>query len=542
MVPAQQAPAAARAAADRSAWHEAYELLAGLGPGRLERHDLTLLADAAWWTSRLDESMATRRRAHAAHAAAGDARAAAHAAWFLSVDHGWKGEAAAASGWLRRAERHLAGLPECAEHGLVAVARADAARRARDLEGAAALAEAALGVGMRAGAQDVVAMALQTLGRVRIAEGRHEEGLPLLDEAMCAVLAGELTPLYTGWVFCTVLSACFERADLGRAGEWTIAAMAWCESLDTTTPFHGICRVHRVEVRALHGAWAEAEADGLLAEGELAELWPDLAAEALYAVGEVRRRRGDMEAAEEAFERAGTLGLDPQPGLALLRLDQGRPHAAEAALRLAGLGVGRSLLSRAGLLGARVEIALARADRAGAREAAAALGELAAEARAPVLAAAAAMADAAVRLAEGDAEGALRAAGEAWAGWQRLRLPHEAARARMLLGLASRAGGDEERARRELEAARAGFARLGAAPGERRAAALLARPAGPGGLSAREVEVLRLVAAGRTNRQVAAELVLSEHTVARHLQNAFGKIGVSSRAAAAAYAVEQGLV
>jgi DNA-binding CsgD family transcriptional regulator len=340
-----------------------------------------------------------------------------------------------------------------------------------------------------------------------------------------------------------VLSACFERADLGRAGEWTVAAMAWCESLETTTPFHGICRVHRVEVRALRGAWDEAEADGLVAEAELAELWPDMAAEALYAVGEVRRRRGDLAAAEDAFERAGRLGLDPQPGLALLRLDQGRPHAAEAALRLAGLGAGRSLLWRAGLLGARVEVALACGDRAGAREAASALAALAAEAGAPVLAAASAMTEAAVRLAEGDAEGALRAAGEAWTGWQELRLPHEAARARMLLGRASRAAGDEERARRELEAARAGFARLGAVPDERRAAALLARaPAGPAGLSAREVQVLRLVAAGRTNRQVAAELVLSEHTVARHLQNAFGKIGVSSRAAAVAYAVEHGLV
>jgi DNA-binding CsgD family transcriptional regulator len=212
-------------------------------------------------------------------------------------------------------------------------------------------------------------------------------------------------------------------------------------------------------------------------------------------------------------------------------------------LRLAGLGAGRSLLWRAGLLGARVEIALACADRAGAREAAAALAELAAEGGAPVLSAASSMAEAAVRLAEDDAEGALRAAGAAWAGWQEVRLPHEAARARMLLGRASRAAGDEERARRELEAARAAFARLGATPDEHRATKLLARPAtGPGGLSARVIEVLRVVAAGRTNRQVAAELVLSEHTVARHLQNTFGKIGVSSRAAAAAYAVEHGLV
>lgn len=360
---------------------------------------------------------------------------------------------------------------------------------------------------------------------------------------MCSVLGEELHPLMVGWVFCSVLVICFEMADLRRAAEWTDAAMAWCESLPGTTPYHGLCRVHRAEVATLRGAWEEAEAEAGRAGEELLALEPFVAGEAFYAMGEVRRRRGRLAEAEEAFVQAHELGRVPQPGLALVRLAQGRAAEAEAALRLSLATVTAPVLTRSRLLAAAVEIALARDHPDAAGLAAAELEELAAGADASVVEATAIIARAAVQLAAGHTDEAVRSAARAWTLWQQLRMPYEAAQARVVLGKACRAAGDEARARMELEAAEAGFHRLGAEGDAGDVARLLARgPVHPRGLTAREVEVLRLVAAGMTNREIAAEVVLSEHTVGRHLQNIFTKLQVSSRAAAAAFAVEHHLV
>jgi DNA-binding CsgD family transcriptional regulator len=386
-------------------------------------------------------------------------------------------------------------------------------------------------------------MATQTLGRLEIAGGRFEAGARLLDEAMASAVAGELGPLVTGWIYCDVIGTCMAMADLGRAGEWTRAAAAWCDTQPSPTPFHGLCRVYSLELESLRGAWASAEAGALRVGEELLPMDPYAAGEAFYAIGEIRRRRGDAAGAEEAFRRAHELGRDPQPGRALLALDRGHAPAAASALRLALTAEDGGDRQRVRLLAAHVEAAVAAGDLAAARESSRALDEVALDRGIPLIDATAASARAILEVAAGATGGALASARHAVARWQELRLPFEAALARVTLAEACRLGGDDEGARMELEVARAAFARLGARPGAARAAAMLTpEPALPAGLSAREVEVLRLVARSRTNREVAAALSLSGHTVSRHLQNIFAKLGVTTRAAAAAFAFEQKLL
>jgi DNA-binding CsgD family transcriptional regulator len=365
--------------------------------------------------------------------------------------------------------------------------------------------------------------------------------MALLDEAMTSVVAGELGTFFTGVVYCAVIAACLEVSDVGRLGEWNEAASQWCEALPPDAPFPTICRVNRAEAALLRGAWPEAEAEALRATRALG-FNPRVAARAFYETGELRRRFGDLAGAEEAFARAHELGQQPQPGLALLRLAQGKPGAALQALRGAVADAPAGGPRRARLLAAQVEVALAASDLDAAGEASRELDEIAGRLGTPALGATAATAGGALRLAEGDLPGALERLRAACATWQALRIPYETAQARLLYGSTLRRAGSEEDALLELRAALAGFERLGAAGDAARAAALLGgRDELPRGLTAREAQVLRLVAAGKSNREVAAALVISEHTVARHLQNIFAKLDVSSRSAATAFAFEHGL-
>ncbi|MEU4064017.1 LuxR C-terminal-related transcriptional regulator [Streptomyces wedmorensis] len=562
----------AREAAGRESWAEVYALLHAHDrhPSRaLTADDLSMLADAAWWSGHVDESVTARLRAHAAFLAAGDHRGAGLASWWLHFEYRGLGRPAAASGWLHRARHHLADLPPCPEQCFLAWTDAEEAEQHGDRAAALAAAHRMTRLALRSGSPDLLALSRQAEAAVLLADGRRAQALALLDDAMCAVSAGELTGMFTGWLYCLALTQCMEAADLGRAVEWTNAAMEWCAppwSGRSTTdaaagpaappaplpmtvpsgenPFRGVCRAHRVEVLDLLGAWEPAEAEARLACREVPVDRLESAAAAYYAAGDVQRRQGRLDTAAVSYAHAHELGRIPQPGLALLRLAQGRADAAVAGVELAlacQSDPRHDLLGRARLLAARTEVALAVRDVAGATEAAADLDALAADV--PLLRAMADTAAGAVALASQGA--ALPPLRRALAGWLELRVPYEAAQVRMLLAAACRAAGDEEAARLELGAARAVFERLGAVPDARRAAALLSggkRRRLPGGLTAREAEVLRLVAVGGTNRDIAHALVISEHTVGRHLNNIFAKLGVGSRAAATAYAYAHDLV
>jgi tetratricopeptide (TPR) repeat protein len=366
----------ARDAVRRESWAEAYEELPTLDPARMEPRDLEALADAAWWLSRSDESIAARQRAYAGYVAAGEDPRAAWCGGRLCMEHFFRGEPAMAAGWLMRTQRLLRDQPERVEHGYLAMVESTLARARGETDEAVARAERATEVGLRFGDPDLAAMGIHLHGLALIDAGRMAEGMALLDEAMASVVAGELGTFFTGVVYCDVIAACLEVSDVGRLGEWNEAARQWCESLPSDAPFPAICRVNRAEAASLRGAWPEAEAEASRASRELG-FNPRVAARAFYETGEIRRRVGNLAGAEEAFARAHELGFQPQPGLALLRLAQSKPDAAMQALRVAVADEPAGRPRRARLLAALVEVALAAGDLDAAGQASRELDEIA---------------------------------------------------------------------------------------------------------------------------------------------------------------------
>ena len=529
----------------RRAWAAAFAELSAADQGTsLEPQDIERLATAAYLVGRDEDSGAAWERAHRARLSRGEVVEAARCAGWLIFVLLNGGEFARAGGWLARARRLLDDVGrDCAEQGHLLVPVAFQRAFEGDWPNAYAIAGQAAEIGDRFGDVDLVTLARNLQGRALIAQGRTADGMALLDEVMVAVLADEVSEIVAGSVYCSVIEACREVFDLRRAQEWTAALTHWCDSQPDLVPFSGHCLVHRAEIMELRGAWPDAvDAARRACERLLPRAQPAVGA-AFYQEAELHRLRGEFAQAEEGYRHASRWGREPQPGLARLRLMQGQTDAAEAAIRRVVDGA-EDRVARSRLLPAHVEIMFAAGDVLAARAAADELWELAAALDAPLLRALATHAQGAVLVLEGDAQAALGRLRDAWTTWQELEVPYEAARVRVLIALACRHLGDTETAEMELEAACWAFEQLGAAPDLARAQALsravVTKPAG--GLTARELEVLRLVATGKTNRSIAADLFLSEKTVARHVSNIFTKLDLSSRAAATAYAYEHDLV
>jgi DNA-binding CsgD family transcriptional regulator/tetratricopeptide (TPR) repeat protein len=527
-------------------WRDAYEQLSRAdGEAPLAADDLIRLTTSAYMLGEMDAFLSLVERTHHAYLEEGDVLAATRCAFYLGVNLLLRGEPAHASGWFGRGQRLLERHGrDCAERGYLLLPATMRQLGMGEYAEAEANAAAAVELGERFRDRDLVALALHIQGQSLIKQARIEEGLTLLDEAMLAVTADEVSPIISGVVYCGVIAGCEEAYDVRRAQEWTAALTRWCEQQRDLVAFTGRCLSHRAGIMQLRGAWPEALEEARRARERCEQSMNDAATgQALYQQGELHRLQGDFAAAEAAYMDASRYGHEPQPGLSLLRLGQGDDGAAAATIRRA-LGETTDPLHRARLLPAHAEIALAVGDVAKARRAADELSAIAGGYDIFMLRAIAAHVQGMVALAEEDAQHALVALRAARATWQELDAPYEIARTRVLIGLACRALGDEQTGALELEGATTEFERLGALPDLARVEALTRRTATQDvhGLTPRELQVLRLVAAGKTNRDIATDLVVSEHTVARHVQNIFTKLRVSSRTAATAFAFEHDLV
>ena len=528
---------------DWMAAFEAYSDADRLGP--LDLDDLERVATAAYLLGQDEDGLAFGERAHGEARRVGELSRAARSAFWIAMDFLDRGEMARAGGWFARAERALddGGL-DTVERGylLLPTALQDLGRDDPDaaLESFAQVAR----IGEAFGDADLVTLGRMGRGEALAALGETRRAMAEFDEAMVAVLANELSPTIVGIVYCSVIEACQTNFDLRRAQEWTAAMTEWCAQQPDMVRFRGQCLLRRAQLMQLRGAWGEAEREADLARERLTQPHPDPAVgEAAYQQAELYRLRGAFVEAELMYRQASDLGQATEPGLALVRLARGRVVAARAMMKRA-IGEAQDRPTRARLLEPFVEIALAAGDVDAARDAATELGSIAAAMDSPLLKAMAARADGAVLVAAGESAAALVPLRRSLAAWMRLDAPYDAARARVLIAQACTALGDVETAALELDAASRTFRDLGATPDvafvEALAARGLARP--PGGLTPREVEVIRLVASGKTNRAIATELVLSDKTVARHVSNIFTKLGISSRAAATAYAYDHDLV
>jgi DNA-binding NarL/FixJ family response regulator len=525
----------------RHSWLEVYTLLTDAGGG-LDADQLEMLAVAANLIGRDQDSIRAWERAHLDHLRAGRREQAAQSACWAALILLLRGEVAQAGAWMTRAERileeHGTDAPVAAR-GMLMIPAALAALHGGDAQTARELAEQIITIAIAVDEPDLLAFGRLSAAQAALVAGDIARSMHMFDEVMLSVTMGEVSPIPAGIIYCAVVDGCVEACDLRRAAEWTEALRRWCDDQPDLVPYRGQCMVHRSQVLLAQGSWTDAATEAELACRRLAEpLHPALGL-AHYQRGELHRLRGELDAAAEAYREASRCGHDPVPGFALLRLAEGDVDGAVRAVRrmLDEHGPGPA---RSRLLAAAVEARLEAGDTAAAAECAAELTELAAAMGTEMVSAFAEHAHGTVLLASGDAPAAIAALRAACKAWRDLQMPYEVARTRFRLGLAYRVAGDDDAAELELDGARATFESLGASVDLARIEDIA--PTEPGVLTVRERQVLRLVAAGKTNREVAGELVISEHTVSRHLQNMFMKLGVTSRAAATAYAYEHHLV
>jgi ATP/maltotriose-dependent transcriptional regulator MalT len=529
----------ARAALARRDYRTAYATLREADSrAPLPADDLSLLADAAWWLGRVTEFLDVTERLHQAYLADGRIDlAAVHA---LGIGGTWmlRGEVAQGSGWLNRGRRLLEGQPRGQGHGLLLYFDAQAALAEQRLDDASAAAEGLQELGQDLGDETFTAFGLLVGGITEIRRGHLREGFALLDEAMLPVLAQRVSDDWAGDIYCAVISTCYDVMDLDRAREWTRATERWLEGFSDAVMYLGVCRAHRLQLHVVEGAWSDVEREAAEVERDLAEMNLEAVAETAYQLGDTYRVRGQYDAADACYRRAAERGRDPQPGAALLRLTTGDAEGAWAAVCTAVSSAGPDPFACARLLRAQVEIGLASGHVSAAAAAADRLDEIRRRYRTQGFAAWADQARGAVLLAQDGAEEAVQPLSAALAAYRRMATPYDAARTDLLLARAHRARGDDDTACAHERVAAEAFEALGVPPPTDRHSR--SGPL-PGGLTEREVEVLVAVAAGGSNRDVAASLTISEATVRRHLANIYVKLGVSTRTAAAAWAHEQGL-
>ena len=530
-----------RQALERHDWAVAQEHLTASDPAALGPDDLHALATAAFLAGDRDTSVRAWQQAFRLHLDSGATLKAAEVACWIAFVVYAAGDESVGNGWVARAARLLEGHPEeGSEHGFVLLYAMYRHLAAGRLDDALTVAQRVSDIGLACRDPDLVANGLSSQGRLLVYTGRVHEGVALLDEAMVGVVAGEVSPIVAGSVYCSMVEGCQEIGDVARMTQWTDALSRWCEGQPGLVAFTGQCAVHRAQIMRSHGAYAEAllELDLALARYEAAGSDP-AAGLALYERGEVLRICGDFDAATVAYDAAEAYGHHPQPGLALLWLARGRVPAALHGIRRL-LDEHADPVRRSRLLPAAVDVFLGAGEITLAQEAATEVDQLAHAFESTELAAWSAFAQGAVALAQEQPKGALTALRTSCRVWLELGSPYEAARVRTHIGLALRALGDEESAVAEIRAAQQTFGELGAVPALREVERL-SSTLGPDGLTGREVEVLRLAAEGLSNQQIAATMFLSDRTIGRHLSNIFAKIGVATRTAAAAYAYEHGL-
>ncbi|MEG3630123.1 LuxR C-terminal-related transcriptional regulator [Streptomyces poriticola] len=538
-----------REAYERLAWRDAYEHLSAADQrGRLEPDDLDRMARAAYLIGAVDGATGAWERAHHAFLERGDVASAVRCAFWIGFTLVLHGEHARGGGWLARAQHILEDAAlDCAEQGYLRIPMVLRALDGGDPEAARRSLVEITEIADRFDDADLQALGRLGQGQALLAQGRTAQGVAMLDEAMVAVTMGEVSPVAAGIVYCAVILACRGVFDLRRVQEWTAALSRWCATQQDLKPYRGQCLVHRSEIMQLRGEWADAMDEVRQACEHLSDPPGNpVMGMALYQRAELYRLRGDFPRAENCYREAIDRGHSAQPGLALLRLAQGRLDDAAAAIRRT-LGETEGAEDRPGVLAGYVEIELAAGAVEDAHLAVDELDKIAAGFDSPYLRAVVAYAHGSALLAAGEPEAACVALRRAWVAWHDIDAPYETARVRLQMARACRRIGDHDTAEMELEAARRVFERLGAVPALDQVRQLMSRAGRasyptPGGLTPREVEVLRLVATGASNREIADRLVISDKTVARHVSNMFTKLGVSSRAAATAYAYEHDLV
>ena len=531
----------------RREWADAYQALIAADNTRpLGIDDLNRLAWAAALLGHDDTMLSAHERLYQANVDFHNEREAARSAFWLGFRLFSMGERGRATAWLERAKRLCDKQSGgCAVHGYLLLPQVHQHMASHDFEAAGELAAQAVTLGERFREPDLTGLARNLQGRAYLRSGRISEGLALLDEAMLAVTAGELSPLVTGLIYCNVIAGCQQISALERSREWTEALSTWCETQPQLVKFTGACLAHRAEIMQFSGQWNEAleEAQRATALKEMSGAAREAAANGYYQIAEIHRLRGEFSESELAYQRANDMGRQPQPGLALLRVAQGQTPSAAASIRRVMEATPDPLL-RISLLPAHIDIMLESGAIAEAEVACAELEALAKHFATSVLCAAALQSRGSVLLAEGKGLDASVLFTKALASWQSLNAPFMVAQCRMQLARACAFSRDCDSAELELKAARAILEQLSAKPA---LSALddIVRSIKPSarkhGLTARELEVLGLVAHGKTNKVIARELQLSEKTVDRHVSNIFAKIGSASRAAATAYAYENQL-